>query len=420
MVSPHFDLILRGGRVIDPAIGHDSIADIGIRAGRIAALEPQLPADAGAEVLDVSGKLVTGGMIDTHAHIYQHVTGRFGLNADICGVRAGVSTLVDQGGPSLMTLPGFRHYVAEQSHSRVLCFLSAYLVGGLEGHYYPQLYGPEDVDVKRTIEIGLQNRDMVKGIKAHAEIGGKSRWGMEVIKKARDIARGIEVPLYIHLGQLWPENEKGVVDPDSVIEELLPIMQPGDILAHPFTRHPGGFISTKTGEVHPIIQAGLDRGLRVDVGHGSHFSFEMAHKVIQAGIFPYTLGADMHGYNTHVGEAGNDSKEDNPFFGKVRFCLTHAMTELRALGMSVPDIIATVTSNPAEMLGIKGETGGLTPGHVADIAVLDLLKGRFELGDNSGNKEIASEAFFPVFSLREGKRFDVDSPVVVEPMRAAG
>jgi dihydroorotase len=410
---------VKGGRVIDPANRIDSTLDIAVKDGRVAAVEPGLDPALAAEVIDANNKLVTPGLIDTHAHVFEHVTGRFGLNPDTCGVHAGVSTLVDQGGPSLMTLPAFRHYIAEPSASRVLCFLSTYLVGGLEGHHYPQLYSPEDVDVKRTIEIGLANRDLVKGIKAHAEVGGKSRWGMEVIKQARDIARGIGVPLYIHLGQLWPEAGKGIDDPDTVIEELVPLMQEGDILAHPFTRHPGGFISSKTGELHPIIRQGLDRGLRVDVGHGSHFSFEMARKVIEAGIVPNTLGADMHGYNTDAGQIKATDRESNPFFGKVRFCLTHAMTELLALGVPLNDVVGTVSSNAASMLGISDEVGSLSVGQVADVAVLEIETGRFVLSDNTGTTVTAKEAIRPVFSLRAGVRFDVDSPVVVEPMDLA-
>lgn len=419
MESRPYDLIVKGGRVIDPANRIDSTLDIAVKDGRVAAVEPGLDPALAAEVIDANNKLVTPGLIDTHAHVFEHVTGRFGLNPDTCGVHAGVSTLVDQGGPSLMTLPAFRHYIAEPSASRVLCFLSTYLVGGLEGHHYPQLYSPEDVDVKRTIEIGLANRDLVKGIKAHAEVGGKSRWGMEVIKQARDIARGIGVPLYIHLGQLWPEAGKGIDDPDTVIEELVPLMQEGDILAHPFTRHPGGFISSKTGELHPIIRQGLDRGLRVDVGHGSHFSFEMARKVIEAGIVPNTLGADMHGYNTDAGQIKATDRESNPFFGKVRFCLTHAMTELLALGVPLNDVVGTVSSNAASMLGISDEVGSLSVGQVADVAVLEIETGRFVLSDNTGTTVTAKEAIRPVFSLRAGVRFDVDSPVVVEPMDLA-
>jgi len=415
-----YDLLLKSGRVVDPANRSDGVLDVAIKDGRIAAVEAGINPDLAEEVIDAENRLVTPGLIDTHAHVFEHVTGRFGLNPDRCGVQAGVATLVDQGGPSLMTLPAFRHYISEPAHSRVLCFLSAYLVGGLEGHHYPQLYSPEDVDVKRTIEVGLANRDLVKGIKAHAEVGGKSRWGMDVIKQARDIARGIGVPLYIHLGQIWPEAGKGIDDPDTVIEELVPLMKEGDILAHPFTRHPGGFISSKTGELHPIIRAGLDRGLRVDVGHGSHFSFEMARKVIDAGILPNTLGADMHGYNTDAGQAKTANREASPFFGKTRFCLTHAMTELLALGVSLNEVIATVTSNAAGMLGIDDEVGSLSVGQIADVSVLEQVRGRFTLADNSGVTVNASEALRPLFMLREGIRFDVDSPVVVEPMDLAG
>jgi len=415
-----YDLLLKSGRVVDPANRRDGMLDVATKDGRIAAVEAGIAPDLAEEVIDAENLLVTPGLIDTHAHVFEHVTGRFGLNPDRCGVQAGVATLVDQGGPSLMTLPAFRHYISEPAHSRVLCFLSAYLVGGLEGHHYPQLYGPEDVDVKRTIEVGLANRDLVKGIKAHAEVGGKSRWGMEVIKQARDIARGIGVPLYIHLGQIWPEAGKGIDDPDTVIEELVPLMKEGDILAHPFTRHPGGFISSKTGELHPIIRAGLDRGLRVDVGHGSHFSFEMARKVIEAGILPNTLGADMHGYNTDAGQAKTANRETSPFFGKTRFCLTHAMTEMLALGVSLNEVIATVTSNAAGMLAIDDEVGSLSVGQIADVSVLQQVKGRFTLVDNSGVTVNASEAIRPLFMLREGVRFDADSPVVVEPMDLAG
>src|ERR1700744_3771133 len=123
-----FDTLLRGGRVIDPATGRDGIADVAVRDGNIVAVEAGLPSDAAGEVIDVAGKVVIAGMIDTHAHVYQHVTGRFGLAPDMVGVESGVTTIVDQGGPSLMTLPGFRTFIAEPAKSRVLCFISAYLV----------------------------------------------------------------------------------------------------------------------------------------------------------------------------------------------------------------------------------------------------------------------------------------------------
>ena len=108
-------------------------------------------------------------MIDSHAHVFQHVSGRFGLNADMAGVRSGVTTLVDQGGPSCMTFPSFRKFIVEPSNSKVLAFISIYVVGGLEGHYYPYLYAPEGVDVKATVRAARENGDLVRGLRLACE-----------------------------------------------------------------------------------------------------------------------------------------------------------------------------------------------------------------------------------------------------------
>ncbi|HET9019071.1 MAG TPA: amidohydrolase/deacetylase family metallohydrolase, partial [Acetobacteraceae bacterium] len=193
------DLLLKGGRVIDPAAGRDGTADVAVADGRILAVEASIPVAAAREVIDVSGKLVLPGMIDTHAHVYQYVTGRFGLSPDMVGVQSAVTTVVDQGGPSCMTIPGFRAYIAERTATRALAFISAYLVGGLEGHLYPELYGPGGVNVAHTVKAARENADLVKGIKAHAETGGVSRWGLEVIRLGKRIARETGLPLYIHL-----------------------------------------------------------------------------------------------------------------------------------------------------------------------------------------------------------------------------
>ena len=419
-MDKQFDTLLRGGHVIDPARGFDGPADVAVTNGRIAAVAPGLPPDAAREVIDVAGKLVIPGMIDTHGHVYQHVTGRFGLAPDLVGVGSGVTTVVDQGGPSCMTLPGFRNFIAAPAETRVLCFISAYLVGGLEGHLYPELYGPEQVNVDATVKAARDNPDLVRGIKAHAEIGGASRWDLEVIKLGKQIARGAGLPLYIHLGQLWPMQDGVTIDPDEVVRELVPLMDPGDVLAHPFTRHPGGFISAETGEVHPVVWAALERGVTVDVGHGSHFSFDMARKVLAAGIRPHTLGADMHGYNVRVPDAtAAENRVANPFFGVAPFNLTNAMTKLLALGMTLPEILATVTSNPARMLRMEDSIGSLQVGREADVSVLEVLNGRFELADNSGVKVTASEMIVPAFALRAGRRFDVSSPLVPAPLAVA-
>jgi len=228
------------------------------------------------------------------------------------------------------------------------------------------------------------------------------------------------LPLYIHLGQLWPEADGVSIDPDEVVEALVPLMDKGDVLAHPFTRHPGGFISTVTGEVHPVVWAALERGVTVDVGHGSHFSFDMARRVINAGIKPYTLGADMHGYNVRVPNAKDmEVRSANPFFGVAPFNLHNAMSKLLVLGVPLDEIVATVTSNPAAMLGMSDSIGSLQVGREADVSVISKLSGRFDLSDNSGVHVTASELLLPDFALRAGVRFDVNSPLVPQPMSVA-
>ncbi|MDP2376147.1 amidohydrolase/deacetylase family metallohydrolase [Reyranella sp.] len=423
MTLAPFDLILRGGHVIDPATGLDGIADVAITDGRIADVRKDLPG-AARETLDVRGRLVLPGMIDTHAHIYTYVSGRFGLPADMVGVASGVTTIVDQGGASCMTFPGFRKFIAEPASSRVLSFLSAYVVGGLEGHFYPGLYGPEGVDVAATVKTALANRDLIRGIKVHAEVGGVTRWGFEVLRKAAEIGRAADLPVYMHFGQMWalPEGSNGV-DPDGILPAVVELMRPGDILAHPFTRHPGGFVD-KHGKLHPIVQVALERGLKVDVGHGSHFSFRMARLALDAGVLPDTLGADMHGYNTRMTPPPGtpakhpDDEEAHPFAGAARFSLCYAVTELLTLGLTLKQIVPMVTTNAAAMLGLADEIGTLRPGAIADISVLADDRGRFRLGDNEGTEVMADRMLTPLFCLRAGTRHDAAAPILPEVLAA--
>jgi dihydroorotase len=411
-----FDVVLEGGRVIDPATGVDGVRDVAVADGKIAAVVEAGTALGGRTRIDCRGKLVLPGLIDTHAHVYQYVTGRFGLDPDMCGVQSGVTTLVDQGGPSCMTIPGFRHYVVERSASNVLAFLSAYLVGGLEGHYYPELYRPECVDVDATVRAAKENADLVKGIKAHAEIGGFSRWGVEVMKLAAEIGRQAELPVYIHFGQLWPPEEGADVDPDTIFSEVVNLLKPGDVLAHPFSRHPGGFVSV-TGQLHPLVREAIARGAKVDVGHGSHFSFRVARLVLEAGVMPDTLGADMHGYNTRIPKPrGTPDSHPDPemhlFFGAAQFSLVRAMTSMVALGVPLERVIPMVTTHAAAMLGMADALGSLAPGRVADVSVLDDLRGRWRLRDNEGTEVVADRLFSPAFCLRAGHRFDATAPIL--------
>ncbi|MFJ5487181.1 amidohydrolase/deacetylase family metallohydrolase [Hansschlegelia beijingensis] len=422
-----YDLLLKGGRVMCPASGIDGVRDVAVKGGKVAAVEEAILPSAAREVIDVTGKLVLPGLIDTHGHVYQYVTGRFGLDPDLVGVRSGVTTVVDQGGPSCMTLPGFRKFIAEPAKTNVLCFLSAYLVGGLEGHFYPNLYSPDGVDIEATTRSALANKDIVRGIKGHAEIGGFARWGIKVMEMAAEISRRADLPLYVHFGQLWglPESGKNGEDADTILERVIPLLKEGDVLAHPFTRHPGGFVNAK-GELHHVLQAAIDRGLKVDVGHGSHFSYRLAKMALAAGVVPHTLGADMHGYNTQVPEhpapAGTPEEhhddENHPFKGQARFSLTQAMSSMMTLGLPLDYVVKMVTTHPAKMLGMEDSLGSLAVGRTADVSVLNDVRGRFVLRDNEDHRVIAERLLQPAFCLRNGERFDADSPILPQAIAA--
>lgn len=412
------DLILAGGRVVDPASDTNAILDVAVRDGRIAGMGRNLSPGAATEIIDVRGQLVLPGLIDTHAHVYEHVSGRFGLNPDLVGVRSGVTTVVDQGGASCMTFPGFDNFIIRPADTCVRSFISAYVVGGLEGHYYPDLYSPAGVDTDATIRTARAHPELVRGVKAHAEIGGFERWGADVIRLAVEIARGIERPLYIHFGQLWPRPDRATFayDVDEILRDVVPLLAPGDILAHPFTRHPGGFVDDQ-GRVHPIVAEALDRGLRIDVGHGSHFSIDVARRVLDAGIVPHTLGADMHGYNTMVpppagAPASHPDDEMHAFAGQQPFSLVYAMSEMIALGFDLIDVVAMVTREAARMMGEETLRGSLAVGRAADITVLDKLSGRFSFRDNSGAELVGTEMLQPVFCLRDGVIQGADAPIL--------
>ena len=161
-------------------------------------------------------------------------------------------------------------------------------------------------------------------------------------------------------------------------------------------------------------------GVLVDVGHGAHFDFNIARSAIAQGVVPYTLGADMHGYNvTQPGEGKASAlKSANPFFGVAPFSLCIAMTELLMLGMDFTDVVKTVTCNAAIIAGMQNEIGTLKRGRDADVSVIDIKPGSWKLSDNSGNHVISDKIIVPRFTLRMGERFEANSPLLPPPVKA--
>jgi dihydroorotase len=419
-LMPAFDVVVTGGRVIDPKNGLDAI---GIRRGRIAAVAPKLDPGA-AKLIDAKGLIVTPGLIDTHAHVYEHVSGDFGLNPDLVGIRTGVTTVVDQGGPSALTFDGFRKFIVEKAKTRVLAFISAYLAGGLLGHRYVELYGPSGINVKAIVKAARDNPDLVRGIKAHAEPGGYSRWGMASMKLAKEASRELKLPVYIHLGTLWPEAEGKSVKPAKIIDKVVPLLDPGDILAHPFTRFPSGFVA-EDGSIHPLVREALAKGVRLDVGRGAHFSFKNAEQVLGAGILPFTLGADLHGYNVRLKDGGRAYRgmftgegvdsiiaEDRASPFERPYSLHHAMTELVALGVPLVEVVRMATENAAIMLGLEAEMGTLSVGMPADLSAMRLVDGDWTLVDSERVTHKARQLVHPEFAMRAGKVFRADSPLL--------
>ncbi|MBV8776529.1 MAG: amidohydrolase/deacetylase family metallohydrolase [Alphaproteobacteria bacterium] len=422
-LAPVFDTVIAGGRVIDPRNKLDAVCDIAIRKGRIAAVGHTL-ARGTAKVIDASGLVLTPGLIDTHAHVYEHVSGDFGLNPDIVGVRSGVTTVVDQGGPSALTFDGFRKFIVEKAKSRVLAFISAYLAGGLLGHRYVDLYGPSGINVKAIVKAARDNPDLVRGIKAHAEPGGYSRWGMASMKLAKQASRELKLPVYIHLGTLWPEAKKKPVDAAKIIDEVVPLLDAGDILAHPFTRFPSGFVA-EDGSIHPLIKEVIAKGIRIDVGRGAHFSFKNAERVLAAGILPFTLGADLHGYNVRLKDGGRAYRgmftgegvdsliaEDRASPFERPYSLHHAMTELVALGVPLVEVVRMATENAATMLGLEMEMGALSVGMPADISALRIVDGNWTLVDSDSETRKTRQLIHPDFAIRAGRLYRADSPLL--------
>jgi len=422
-LAPVFDTVVKGGRVIDPKNRLDAVRDIGIKKGRIAAVASNL--DPGkAKIVDAKGLVVTPGLIDTHAHVYEHVSGDFGLNPDLVGIRTGVTTVVDQGGPSALTFDGFRKFIVEKAKTRVLAFISAYLAGGLLGHRYVDLYGPSGINVKAIVKAARDNPDLVRGIKAHAEPGGYSRWGMKSMKLAKEASRELKLPVYIHLGTLWPEAEGKKVKAAKIIDKVVPLLDPGDILAHPFTRFPSGFVA-HDGSIHPLVKEAIAKGVRIDVGRGAHFSFKNAEIVLAAGILPFTLGADLHGYNVRLKDGGRAYRgmftgegidsiiaEDRASPFERPYSLHHAMTELVALGVPLIEVVRMATENAAIMLDLDGEMGALSAGMPADISAMRVIDGNWTLVDSESVTHKATQLIHPEFAIRAGKLYRADSPLL--------
>ncbi len=392
-----YDIVIRGDRIIDPGSAWDGPGEIGIRDGRIVDFAASLHPCQADYQHDATGQIVCPGLIDLHVHVYEWVT-NFGLNPDDAGVDSGVTTIVDQGSSGPWTVGGFDAYIAQPAKTDVRAFVSANLAGALKGGMEgTTLHNPGMTRIDAIVDAARSWPDLVRGIKSHGEVGGLSHWGTRVLAAAVEAGSEAGIPLYVHTGELFPVNEAGRPDPASVLRDVVPILRPGDTLAHVYSNMPDGIMGPHE-DVPPAVFEALEKGIHFDIGHGINFSFEIARKMMDAGVLPNTISSDVHGdFNSYHDETGLD------------YSLCGALNKMWALGMDLTDVIRRATLNPARILRRETSIGTLSPGSTADVTILDRLQGDWLLRDAVGETIALRERLVPAMVVRAGQ--------VMEPHR---
>lgn len=406
MNKERFDLVLKGGRVLDPSQELDGKRDIAISGGRIAAIEADIPAERAARVVDVAGAIVTPGLIDLHVHVYRHFTD-FGLPVEDAGVNAGVTTVVDQGSAGAWTFDGFKAYAVDPSTTEVFAFLSTNLSGTLRGcRGGPVIQNPEYIDVEVAQRFIEKFPSVIRGVKGHSDSASWSLWGSVMLRRAREIADRTNLPMYVHTGELWKTDEKHRPEPRSVMEETLFFVRPGDLLAHCYSSRDDGVLG-KEAKPSPRLVEAVRSGVHLDVGHGVNFCFDTARRMMDAGLYPYTISTDVHGdFFTH----DNDTTLD--------YSLVGTMSKLLALGFDLPFVVRATTQHPATVLRLADEIGTLRVGTRADVSVLDLVEEPWEFSDC--NKEVlkAGRRIVPRLVVRAGRTITPTNRLLRDVVRA--
>jgi dihydroorotase len=344
-----FDLLIRGGTVLDPTSDVEGILDVAVTGDRVEAVGRDLPGPAGREI-DATGLYVTPGLIDLHTHIYPWAT-YWGVEPDPIAARTGVTTWVDAGTTGGYGFPGFKKWVVETSQSRVFSFLNLSEIG-LTGRTY-ELSNIEYSDAALVAGTIQRHREVIIGIKVRADVLTTRGTGIKPLKIARRIADELDVPIMVHVGKGPP-----------ALRDIVDLLSPGDIITHCFTGHDNRVIAD-SGDPLPFVKEAWDRGLILDIGHGTgSFSFATATEMVRRGFAPDVISTDTH----HMSIQG-------PMFD-----LPTTLSKFLALGMSLRDVIERATAAPARAIG-HPELGTLKVGAVADIAILEVADGDYTFYD---------------------------------------
>jgi dihydroorotase len=377
-----YDTIITGGRLIDPGQGLDALQDIAISNGLITAVSSHIPVDNCLNHVDVKGKLIVPGLIDLHTHLYQYGT-EIGMEPDLAGVRSGVTTLVDAGSAGSDTYLGFHHHVLPSANTQIFSLLH---IGRIGLAHMPEILGPDDINLDETIEMASRFPGEIVGIKVRACGPAIESMGINLIKLARQAADDTGTRLMVHIGD--PFWESG----PTLTRDLLPLLQPHDIVTHLYTGAEGRVISDD-GVVMPELLEARDKGVIFDTAHGRHnLSFDVAKRLLDKGVLPVTISTDI----TPQGR------------GSSLRCMTHLMGKYLALGFSLHDVILMATRNPAEVLGLHGDLGTLAEGTTADITIIDEVDGDWVFHDTLGESIRGSKALKPILTFKNGTQYAVD------------
>ena len=386
--SYRYDLLVKGGKVVDPSQGLSAERDVAISGHRVARVAANISASDALHVLKAEGKIVTPGLIDIHTHVYDGVA-PLGIPADPNCVAKGVTTAVDAGSSGAHTFPGFRKYVINVVDTRVFALLNISLVG--QSTLSPDNEWGELLDLRylnprvaiKTIE---RNRDVIVGLKVRLSRSITGPHDLEALALAREAAEAVNLPIMVHIG-----------DSHSPLKEVLARLKKGDVITHTFHGRERGILDER-GRVLPEVGKAVANGVHLDVGHGAgSFSFDVAEKALEQDVLPGTISSDLHQYNVH---------------GPV-FDLATTLSKFLHLGLSLDQVIERATTNPARTFGQMGGLGTLKEGAEADVAVFSLEEGDFEFIDAMGAKRMGQRKLIPVATVKAGKLYGSASIPVV-------
>ena len=332
--------------------------DVAFRGGLVCGLAENIPAGAETEIRDVTGKIVTPGLIDLHTHMYWGGTS-LGVDAEAFCRTSAVTTAVDTGSAGPGNFAGFRRHVIEKSDIRILAYLHI-SHAGIFGFSNRIMVGESEdlrlMDPKTCVEVASQNPDLIVGIKVRLGRWASGEQGMAPFEYALQVAEEADLPLMVHID-----------DPPPSYVEVVQRLRPNDVLTHCFRPFPNTPLGPN-GEIRPEVRAARDRGVHFDIGHGmGSFSFKVASAMLEQGFFPDTISSDIHALCI-----------DGPVFDQVT-----TLSKFLNLGMPLKAVISASTLNAGRILG-RPELGGLMPGSPGDAAILQVETGNFEFVDSEG------------------------------------